>query len=453
MKGASEVSVNFANETASVDFDPHTTTPHLLTQAVKEAGYDVPVQSHTIKIGGMTCGSCVSHVEKALLGIPEILSAKVNLATETATFSTWASGINHSDLQQAISNAGYTIISESEKEGSFNTNLPHTQESMARLLLQQAILSGIIGLLVMLGTMKLLPGFSSLTLETRHLTLFGMTSFVLLWAGRPIYAAAWKAALHRSVNMNTLIAVGTLAAFGYSAFATFFSSIFEVKGIPAAVYYDTAIMIIALILLGRYLETQAKNQTSSSIHKLMRLQPKTARVRRGQEDEDIWIDLVQPGDTLIVRPGEQIPVDGVATEGHASVNEAMLTGESLPIEKEPGSKVLSGTLNISGSILFTASSVGKDTVLARIVHLVQEAQGSKPPIQRFADYTASIFVPSVLGIAALAFFLWWNLGPEPALTYAILTFVAVLIIACPCAVWPRLPLSWWERAEGQNKAS
>ncbi len=426
--------MNFATETALVDFDSHTTTPHLLTQAVKEAGYEVPVQSHTIQIGGMTCASCVSHVEKALLAIPEILSAKVNLATETATFSTWTPGISHSDLQQVILKEGYTIISEPDQEDFDKTNLPQSPESLARLLLRQAILSGIAGLLVMLGTMNLIPGFSSLTLGSRHATLFVMTSFVLLWAGRPIYGAAWKAALHRSVNMNTLIAVGTLTAFGYSAFATFFPSIFAIKGIPPAVYYDTAIMIIALILFGRYLETRAKNQTSSSIHKLMRLQPKTARVRRGQKDEDILIDLVQPGDIVVVRPGEQIPVDGVVREGHSSVNEAMLTGESLPIEKEPGSKVLTGTLNISGSIVFTASSIGKDTVLARIVRLVQEAQGSKPPIQRFADYIASIFVPSVLGIATLAFFLWWSLGPEPALTYAILTFVAVLIIACPCAL-------------------
>jgi Cu+-exporting ATPase len=434
IEGVAEVSVNFATETASVDFDSHTTTPQLLTQAVAEAGYEVPVHTRTLKIGGMNCASCVSHLEKALLAIPEILSAKVNLATETATFSTWTHDINHPEYQQAILSAGYSIISETDQEEFPKTNLPQPQESMARLLLRKAILSGIAGLLVMLGTMNLIPGFSSLTLGTRHVTLFVITSFVLLWAGRPIYGAAWKAALHGSVNMNTLIAVGTLTAFGYSAFATFFPSLFEVKGIPLAVYYDTAIIIIALILLGRYLETRAKNQTSSSIHKLMRLQPKTARVRRGQKDEDILIDLVQPGDVVVVRPGEQIPVDGVVSEGHASVNEAMLTGESLPIEKEPGSKVLTGTLNISGSIVFTASSIGKDTVLARIVHLVQEAQGSKPPIQRFADYIASIFVPSVLGIATLAFFLWWSLGPDPALTYAILTFVAILIIACPCAL-------------------
>jgi Cu+-exporting ATPase len=402
--GVAEVSVNFATETASVTFDSTFATSELLTHAVREAGYEIPVQSHTVKIGGMSCASCVSHVEKALRTIPEVLSANVNLATHTARFSTWPDAISNSDLQQAITNAGYTIIPESERERSAPTAFPQSQEENADLLFQRAILSGIAGLLVMLGTMNLLPGFSSFALDTRHVVLFFITSFVLLWAGRPIYTA------------------------------TFAPSVFEASGIPAAVYYDTAIIIIALILFGRYLETGAKNQTSSAIHKLMSLRPKTARIRRGKEEKDIEIELVQSGDVLVVRPGEQIPVDGVVTEGQSTVNEAMLTGESLPIEKEPGSKVFTGTMNTSGSFLFQASAVGKDTVLARIVHLVQEAQGSKPPIQRVADHIASIFVPSVLGIATLAFFMWWSFGPDPALTYAVLTFVAVLIIACPCAL-------------------
>jgi len=432
--GVSEVSVNFATESVSLDFDSTLTTPELLTHAVQEAGYEIPVQSHTIKIGGMSCASCVSRVEKALRTIPEVRSANVNLATETAFLSTWTGGLVNSDLQQAITNAGYTIIRESEGERSANSDFTQSQEESQRPLFQRAILSGIAGLLVMLGTMNLLPGFSSLTLQTRHVTLFFITFFVLFWAGRPIYTAAWNAAIHRSVNMNTLIAVGTLAAFGYSVLATFFPSVFEASGMPAAVYYDTAIIIIALILFGRYLETGAKNQTSSAIHKLMSLRPKTARIRRGQEEEDIPIEMVQKGDILVVRPGEQIPVDGVVTEGQSSVNEAMLTGESLPKEKPPGATVFTGTLNTSGSFLFQASAVGKDTVLAHIVRLVQEAQGSKPPIQRVADYIASIFVPTVLGVATSVFFLWWILGPEPALTYAVLTFVAVLIIACPCAL-------------------
>ncbi len=435
ISGVLEVSVNFATETASVDFDPTITTPRMLAHAVEEAGYEVPIQTQILKIEDMSCASCVNHVEKALTTIPEVLSANVNLATQTATISTWATTVIPKDiLKETITKAGYTIAPAFEGEDSSPTESLPLKEDQTRLLFQQAILSGIAGLLVMLGTMNLLPVFSLLSLETQRIIFFFITSCVLLWAGQSIFSAAWKAAIHQSMNMNTLIAVGTLAAFGYSAFATFIPSLFHANGIPAAVYYDTAIIIIALILFGRYLEAGAKNQTSSAIHKLMQLRPKTARVRRGQEDEDILIDLVQSGDILVVRPGEQIPVDGVMIEGQSSVNEAMLTGESLPIEKETGSKVFTGTINITGSFLFRASAVGKDTILARIVHLVQEAQGSKPPIQRFADYIASIFVPSVLGVATLAFLLWWGFGPEPAATYAILTFVAVLIVACPCAL-------------------
>ncbi len=434
VEGISGVSVNFATETASVDFDPTTTTPIVLTHAVEDAGYEIPIQSHTINIGGMTCASCVSHLEKALRAIPEVLSASVNLATQSATISTWVGGASQAQLQEAITDAGYTITPQTEGDNAAKDSVSQSQEETTRQLVLQAILSGIAGLLVMLGTMNLLPGFSSLTIGTRHIVLFLITSIVLFWAGHPIYAAAWKAAKHQSVNMNTLIAIGTLSAFGYSTVATFFPSVFDTSGIPLAVYYDTAIIIIALILFGRYLETGAKNQTSSAIHTLMSLRPKTARIRRGEEEVDIPIDMVQSGDILIIRPGEHIPVDGVITEGHSTVNEAMLTGESVPTEKNSGSQVFTGTMNISGSFLFKAAAVGKDTVLAHIVQLVQEAQGSKPPIQRFADYIASIFVPAVLGIATLVFFLWWALGPEPALTYAILTFVAVLIIACPCAL-------------------
>ncbi len=430
IKGVFEVSVNLATETASLAFDPTIATTEALTHAIQEAGYEIPLQTQSLKISGMTCASCVHHVEEALIKLPEVLSATVNLANETATVTTWKNGISPDALEKAVTNAGYEIIQETDP----NSSPSPPQEDNTPQLLQRALLSGIIGLFVMLGTMNIIPGFSSLSLYIRHLILFLVTSIILLWAGQSIYVAAWRAALHRTVNMNTLIAVGTLSAFGYSTFATFFPYLFQASGIPIALYYDTAIIIIALILLGRYLEARAKKQTTTSIHQLLRLQPKTARVRRGQEDVDIFINQVSDNDIVVMRPGEQIPVDGVVIEGHSSINESMLTGESLPIEKNPGSKVFAGTLNISGSFLFHASSIGTDTVLARIVRLVQEAQGSKPPIQRLADYIASIFVPSVLLIASLAFVLWWGIGPDPALTYAILTFVAVLIIACPCAL-------------------
>ena len=434
--GVTEAAVNFATETATVDFDSTITTSELLTHVVREAGYEVPVQTHAIKVGGMSCASCVSHVEKAICSMPEVLSANVNLATQTASFVTWQDTLATADLERTITNAGYTTIPDSDKERSDNTPPLQSQEQEEKtsLLLRRAILSTLAGLCVMLGTMNLIPGFSTFSLETRHITLFMITSLVLSWAGRPIYTAAWNAARHQTVNMNTLIAVGTLAAFSYSTVATFLPVLFQTSSIPVAVYYDTAIIIIGLILVGRYLETGARNQTSSAIRALMSLRPNTARVRQGQEEHDIQIEMVQPGDILVVRPSEQIPVDGVVTEGQSSVNEAMLTGESIPVEKKVGSAVFTGTINISGSFLFQASAIGKDTVLARIVHLVQEAQGSKPPIQRIADHIASIFVPSVFALATLAFALWWSLGPDPALTYAVLTFVSVLIIACPCAL-------------------
>ncbi len=432
--GVSLASVNLATQTASVDFDPTLASTQLLTNAIEKGGYEIPLETHTINIGGMTCASCVNHVEKAVRAVPGVQTANVNLATHTATITTWASDTKAHELQQAIRDAGYSILLEPESGFSSNAEIPESQKTEERLLLQRAIVSGIAGLLVMLGTMNLLPSFSVLPMGVRHTSLFILTSFVLLWAGQPIYSAAWKSAKHRTTNMNTLIAIGTLAAYGYSAVATFVPSLVETPGIAAAIYYDTAVIIIALILLGRYLESRAKNQTSSAIHTLMGLRPKTARIRRGHEDQDIPIEQVQLGDIVVVRPGEQIPVDGVVQEGQSSVNESMLTGESLPIKKEPGSQVYTGTLNTSGSFLFQTSAIGKNTVLARLVQLVQEAQGSKPPIQRVADYIASIFVPSVLGIATLAFFLWWSLGPEPSLTYAVLTFVSVLIIACPCAL-------------------
>lgn len=234
--------------------------------------------------------------------------------------------------------------------------------------------------------------------------------------------------------MNTLIAVGTLSAFGYSVVATFAPSFFKNSGIQVAVYYDTAIIIISLLLFGRFLESGAKIRTSSAMYKLMGLRPKTARVRRNQNELDIPIENVKQDDIVVIRPGERIPVDGIVTEGYSTVDEAMLTGESIPIEKGSGAQVFTGTINTSGSFLFRTSAVGKDMAIARIVRLVQEAQGSNPPIQRFADHIASIFVPTVIGIATLAFFLWWSIGPDPALTFVILTFVAVLIIACPCAL-------------------
>src|SRR5713226_8169536 len=259
---------------------------------------------------------------------------------------------------------------------------------------------------------------------------------VQFWAGRPIFQAAWAAARHGSTNMNTLIAVGTGVAYGYSAFVTLWPRLASQWGFPSHLYYETAVIIIALILLGRWLEARAKKQTGAAIKALMGLQARTARVVRNGVEQDIPIESVQVGDLVRVRPGEKVPVDGVIHEGHSALDESMLTGESLPVDKDPGDQVIGATLNKTGSFVFRATKVGKDTALAQIVRLVEEAQGSKAPMQRLADRISEVFVPAILVLSALTFVGWMVLyqGPEPRLTLALQAAIAVLIIACPCAL-------------------
>jgi Cu+-exporting ATPase len=257
---------------------------------------------------------------------------------------------------------------------------------------------------------------------------------VQVWAGREFYQSAWAAGRHGATNMNTLVALSTTVAYGYSAFVTLWPGLAQRWGLPFHLYYETAVIIIALILLGRWLEERAKGQTSAAIKALMGLQARTARVVRDGGEQDIPIEAVRVGDLVRVRPGEKVPVDGIVTEGRSALDESMLTGESLPVEKGPGDEVIGATLNGSGSFIFRAARVGRDTALAQIVRLVEEAQGSKAPMQRLADTISSYFVPVVLVVAALTFAGWLLFGPEPRVTMALQTAIAVLIIACPCAL-------------------
>ncbi|MBM3226892.1 MAG: copper-translocating P-type ATPase, partial [Candidatus Tectomicrobia bacterium] len=267
------------------------------------------------------------------------------------------------------------------------------------------------------------------------LTLLVLSTPVQFWIGWPFYQGLWFTIRHRSADMNTLIALGTSAAYLYSVGVTFLPGIFATgHGLHAHVYYETAVVIITLILLGRLLEARARGQTSAAMRTLMGLRPKTARILREGVAEDVPVEAVKTGELVLVRPGEQVPVDGRIVEGHSTLDESMLTGESLPVEKVAGDEVFGATLNKTGSFTLLATGVGSQTVLAQIIRLVQEAQGSKAPIQRLADYVASIFVPAVLGIAVLTFLLWAWLGPAPSLTFALLNCVAVLIIACPCSL-------------------
>jgi Cu+-exporting ATPase len=304
-----------------------------------------------------------------------------------------------------------------------------------RLLKTKFIVALAVGVVIML--MMFLPqGWMSM--QTQWYVMFVLATPVQFWAGGQFYRGAWAALRHRASDMNTLIAVGTSVAYLYSAAVTFFPEAFaqaEGAGFEAAVYYDSAVIIIGLILLGRWLEARAKGQTSAAMKRLIGLQAKTARVLRPPAVEvDIPVEDVVVGDLVLVRPGETVPVDGVVVDGRSAVDESMLTGESIPVEKGPGDEVIGATLNRTGSFRFRATKVGKDTALARIVRLVEEAQGSKAPIQRVADYIAGIFVPVVLLVAVVTFLIWYFFGPDPAFTLALLAFVSVVIIACPCAM-------------------
>ncbi len=430
--GVSEASVNLATERATVSYDPSVTTLSQLVSAVRDAGYDVMVERVTLPISGMTCASCVSTVERALKSAEGVVSASVNLATERATVEYIPGVVTVADLKRAVQKAGYEVreaVAAQEAEDWERK----AREREIRGLRNRFIFSGTIALLVFVGTFqRFFPFLSDIPRQTMLVILAVLATPVQFWAGWRFYRGALAEARHLRANMDTLIAVGTTAAYAYSLVGTFLPSLFP-EGL-AEVYYDTAVIIIALILLGRWLEARAKGQTSEAIKKLMGLQAKTARVIRDGQEIDIPVEEVPVGDIVLVRPGEKIPVDGIVVEGHSSVDQSMITGESIPVAKKEGDEVIGATINKVGAFKFQATKVGKDTALAQIIRLVEDAQGSKAPVQRLADRISSVFVPGVISIALATFAVWYFLGPEPAFTHALVNFVAVLIIACPCAL-------------------
>jgi Cu+-exporting ATPase len=375
-----------------------------------------------IHVTGMTCASCVARVEQALNSVPGVVSAGVNLASEKATVE-YLEGVQISDLKRAVADAGYEPGEETETLADITT----ASARETRLLRNRFLFAAVIGLLVLgLGFGPAFPG--------RPYLLWALATPVQFWAGWRFYRGMWGALKHRTADMNTLIAVGTSAAYVYSVLAVIFPAFFTAGGPEAHLYFDTSAMIIALILFGRFLEARAKRQTSGAIKKLIGLQPRTALVVRNGEEMTIPVEEVAVGDLITVRPGERVPVDGIVQQGYSSVDESMITGESMPVEKSVGDEVIGATINKTGSFQFEATKVGKDTTLAQIIRMVEEAQGSKAPIQRLADVIASYFVPIVIGIALVTFTIWYFAGPAPAFTFALLNFIAVLIIACPCAL-------------------
>jgi len=403
-----------------------------LVKTVKQSGYAVGTASIELSIQGMKCASCVTAIENALLQKNGITKASVNLATEKVRVEYIPSEISLGEISKTIEGTGYKVIQVPQEEKLEDVE-EILREKENKKLRTKFLVGLILGLIIFFGSMPhwfpWIPTFFN-----NFFVLWAVATPVQFWIGGQFYKGAWGAFRHRNANMDTLIAVGTSAAYLYSVAATLFPSFFESGGIKPEVYFDTSAMIIVLILLGRLLEAKAKGQTSDAIKKLVGLQPKTARVRREGKEIDIPVEDVLVGDEILVRPGEKIPVDGVVLEGRSAVDESMITGESLPVKKEHGDEVIGATFNKTGSFTFTATKVGKDTALAQIIKLVQNAQGSKAPIQRLADVLAGYFVPIVISIAIATFVIWFNFGPDPALTFAFLNFVAVMIIACPCAL-------------------
>ena len=402
---------------------PTLEAPAAAPQADGEAAHE----RVTLTIGGMTCASCVVHVERALRRVEGVDVANVNLATERATVE-YAPGVARiGELRHAVEDAGYSVVGASGDE--FN-ELATARELV--LLRRKFVFS-----LVIAATIMAIMAIGSLrtALPFRPDFLFlALATPVQLWAGRQFYTASWGALKHRTTNMNTLIAVGTSVAYLYSVAATLFHDSFFFEGYDAETYFDTSTAIIGLVLLGRYLEARAKGRASSAIRALMDQQPKTASVVRDDQELELPVEELVPGDLVRVRPGERVAVDGEVAEGASWVDESMLTGESSPVEKSSGAQVFGATVNTTGSFTFRATKTGYDMALSQIIRLVEDAQGSKAPIQRLADLIASYFVPTVIGGAAGVFAIWYVFGPEPTYVYAVLTAVAVLIIACPCAM-------------------
>ena len=391
------------------------------------------LEKTSLSVGGMSCAACVVRVEKALAGVEGVEQAAVNFATEKAQVVYDPRRVDPDKFREAIEEAGYQFRGIDRAE--LRDKEREDREKELKLLKKKFIFSVVLGVFIMALSMPhFIPILSDVPHRLLFVLVFILTTPVQFWAGKQFITGAWGAARHGSADMNTLIAVGTLSAYLYSTVATFFPNLFEASGLKAEIYFDSAAMIIALILLGRLLEARAKGQTSEAIRKLMGLAPKTARVIRNGEDLDIPLEEVRNGDLLRVRPGEKIPVDGRVREGQSAVDESMLTGESLPVDKKPGDEVIGATMNKSGSFTFEATRVGEETALAQIIRLVEQAQGSKAPIQRLADKVAGVFVPVVMVIALLTFMVWYLWGPPPRLTFALLNFVAVMIIACPCAL-------------------
>jgi P-type Cu+ transporter len=459
--GVLDATVNYATGRATVTLADGGPPVAELVKAVRDAGYDCGKAVVEFAVEGLHYATGTARLEDELRALRGVLVASANQALETVRVEYVPGLVSAREMEEAVIRAGFTVAAPVEEED------PIARERLARrreqrTLLGKFLVAAFAAAATMLGSMPLMTSGAKMehdlaaramhgldrglrdalpalyALESRpgllKLGMLVLTLPVLLWSGRQFFRGAVSGFRHRTADMNTLIAVGTGAAFAYSAVATVVPGLFAGAGLPADVYYEAVNFIIAFILLGRLLESRAKGRTSEAIRALLALRPRTAWVQRQGEDRELPIEEVVVGDRVLVRPGETIPVDGVILEGRSSVNEAMLTGEPLPVDKAPGDQVVGGTVNGTGSFTFEARAVGRETALAQIVRLVEEAQGEKAPVQALADRVAGVFVPIVIAVAIVAFVGWWVWGPEPRAVLATVALVTVLVIACPCAL-------------------
>ena len=463
-RGVAGATVNYATAKAAVDYDDAQIGVAQLAKTVRDAGYQCGQASVTFGVTDLHYAPSVAGLERQLAAVNGVIRAAANQATETVTV-TYVPGVVTADqLEDAVRAAGFRVAEPIAAEDPVERESLARQREVRALTRKFALAAGV-AVVAMIGSMLLMAEGGGST-SFKHVDLLGrllmplamglrdaanrahlglsdtwlrlilgaLTVPVLVWSGRQFFRSAWSGFLHRTADMNTLIAVGTGAAFLYSVVATLVPGLFEREGLPADVYYEAVSAIIALVLLGRLLEARAKGRTSAAIRRLAALAPSVAHVIRGSAPQDVPVAAVEVGDLVIVKPGERVPADGSITEGTSAVDESMLTGEPMPVVKRSGDEVIGGTLNTTGSFTFRAGRVGKDAALGQIIRMVEDAQSSKAPIQGLADRVAGVFVPVVIAIAIGAFVVWFDVGPAPAFLYATIALVTVLIIACPCAL-------------------
>ena len=440
--GVGDASANLASESVRIDMQGGTDL-HAIAEALERVGYPLRRQTARLSVSDMSCASCVGRAQKALANVPGVLQADVNLASETATVR-YAEGVTRpGDLIAATRKAGYPA--EMTGTGDSASSADRKADEV-RQIFRKTVIAGVLALPVFVIEMggHVIPGLQGLIHATigqqaSWLVQFALTTLILAGPGRMFYAKGCPALLRGAPDMNSLVAVGTGAAYLYSVVATFLPGL--LPDAVRAVYFEAAAVIVVLILVGRYLEARAKGRTGAAIQRLIGLQARTARVIRDGEARDVAIDEIAIGDTLLVRPGERIAVDGEVTEGETRVDESMITGEPVPVAKASGDAVTGGTVNGTGRLKFRATRVGADTTLAQIIRMVEAAQGAKLPIQGLVDRITLWFVPAVMAVAALTVAVWLMIGPDPALTLALVAGVSVLIIACPCAMGLATPTS------------